>query len=82
MSETLQGGYMMWHSLNPVRLINLAEIVKFREMLEQRFERNDPPLSAIPEEHKPIIAKLAHERFYRFHFNFTELLTTYTATSL
>ncbi|CDO70716.1 hypothetical protein BN946_scf184798.g31 [Trametes cinnabarina] len=39
----------------------MQEIVKFREMLEQRLEAKEPPLSAIPEEHKPVIAKLVHE---------------------
>jgi hypothetical protein len=41
----------------------LPEIVKFREMIEQRLERHEPPLPAIPDEHKPVIAKLAHERY-------------------
>ena len=31
-------------------------------MIESRVERQDPPLIAIPNEHKPVIAKLAHER--------------------
>lgn len=38
------------------------EIVQFREMLEQRVYRKDAPLSSFPEEFKPLIAKLAHER--------------------
>jgi hypothetical protein len=41
---------------------HLSEIVKFREMLEQRVERGDPALQAVPEEHQPVIAKLVHER--------------------
>jgi len=40
-----------------------VEIVKFREMIEQRIERQDPPLTAIPDEHKPLIVKLAQERW-------------------
>lgn len=40
-----------------------TEIVKFREMLEQRIERRAPQLSVIPEEHRPLIAKLVHERY-------------------
>lgn len=48
------------------RALNLnfysIEIVKFREMIEQRIERQDPPLTSIPDEHKPLIVKLAQER--------------------
>lgn len=40
-----------------------AEIVKFREMLEDRINQQLPPLTAFPDEHRPLIAKLAHERF-------------------
>ncbi|RDB24271.1 hypothetical protein Hypma_008755 [Hypsizygus marmoreus] len=40
----------------------LQEIVQFREMLEDRIERQASPLTAIPEEHRPLIAKMAHER--------------------
>ncbi|OSD02875.1 hypothetical protein PYCCODRAFT_1435163 [Trametes coccinea BRFM310] len=39
----------------------MQEIVKFREMLEQRLEGKEPPLSVIPDEHQPVIAKLVHE---------------------
>ncbi|KAJ6547391.1 chromatin assembly factor 1 subunit A-domain-containing protein [Mycena capillaripes] len=39
----------------------LQEIVKFREMLEERIARQADGLSVIPEEYKPVIAKLAHE---------------------
>lgn len=39
----------------------LQEIVKFREMLEGRIEKQLPPLDVIPDEHQPLIAKLAHE---------------------
>ncbi|KAH9946279.1 uncharacterized protein BXZ73DRAFT_86440 [Epithele typhae] len=39
----------------------MQEIVKFREMLEQMLEAKEPPLSAIPEEHKPVVAKLVQE---------------------
>ncbi|KAJ7694195.1 chromatin assembly factor 1 subunit A-domain-containing protein [Mycena rosella] len=39
----------------------LQEIVKFREMLEGRNEMRTVALTVIPEEHKPVIAKLAHE---------------------
>ncbi|KAF7304672.1 hypothetical protein MKEN_01181300 [Mycena kentingensis (nom. inval.)] len=40
----------------------LSEIVKFRELLEDRIGKRADGLSAIPEEHKPVIAKLVHER--------------------
>lgn len=40
----------------------MLEIVKFRIFLESRIEKQDPPLSDIPDEHKPLIAKIAHER--------------------
>lgn len=39
------------------------EIVKFREMLEDRINQHLPPLTAFPDEHRPLIAKMAHERF-------------------
>ncbi|KAI0781133.1 hypothetical protein BD413DRAFT_21920 [Trametes elegans] len=39
----------------------MQEIVKFREMLEQRLEAKQPPLEAVPDEHKPVIAKLVQE---------------------
>ncbi|KAF7338435.1 hypothetical protein MVEN_02069300 [Mycena venus] len=39
----------------------LQEIVKFREMLEERSARKADPLPSIPEEYKPVIAKLVHE---------------------
>ncbi|KDR81817.1 hypothetical protein GALMADRAFT_240043 [Galerina marginata CBS 339.88] len=39
----------------------LQEIVKFRSMLEERINMKEQPLSAFPDEHKPLIAKLAHE---------------------
>ncbi|KIM80821.1 hypothetical protein PILCRDRAFT_822100 [Piloderma croceum F 1598] len=39
----------------------MQEIVKFREMLEQRIERGNLPLTAYPDEHKPLVAKLANE---------------------
>ncbi|KAJ6496514.1 chromatin assembly factor 1 subunit A-domain-containing protein [Mycena vitilis] len=39
----------------------LQEIVKFREMLEERMGRQADALATIPEEHKPVVAKLAHE---------------------
>jgi len=42
---------------------HFSEIVKFREMLERRIERRDPPLTTCPDEHKPLIAKLANERY-------------------
>ena len=40
-----------------------TEIVKFRDMLEDRINQQLPPLTAFPDEHRPLIAKLAHERF-------------------
>jgi len=39
------------------------EIVKFREMLDSRVQSQDQPLTSIPEEHKPLIVKLALERY-------------------
>ena len=44
-------------------LIWAPDIVKFREMLEGRIDAHEPPLAEIPEEHKPVIVKLAHERY-------------------
>ncbi|EMD38595.1 hypothetical protein CERSUDRAFT_94126 [Gelatoporia subvermispora B] len=39
----------------------MQEIVKFRTMLEERIRRQEPPLTTIPEEHKPLIAKYVHD---------------------
>ena len=39
-----------------------AEIVKFREMLEQRIEAKTAALDVVPEEHRPVIVKFIHER--------------------
>ncbi|PFH52405.1 hypothetical protein AMATHDRAFT_74199 [Amanita thiersii Skay4041] len=39
----------------------LQEIVNFREFLEERITRQEPPLSDIPDEHRPLVAKMAHE---------------------
>jgi len=38
------------------------EIVAFRTMLEERIRKQEPPLTNFPEQHKPLVAKLAHER--------------------
>ena len=38
------------------------EIVQFREMVESRIERKEPPLAAIPDDHRPLIVKLTQER--------------------
>ena len=38
------------------------EIVRFREMLEERLSGKELPLSVVSDEHKPVIAKLVHER--------------------
>ncbi|TBU32249.1 hypothetical protein BD311DRAFT_714705 [Dichomitus squalens] len=39
----------------------MQEIVNFREMLEERLAAKQSPLTAVPDEHKPVIAKLVHE---------------------
>ncbi|CAA7265402.1 unnamed protein product [Cyclocybe aegerita] len=39
----------------------LQEIVSFRAMLEGRIGNKESPLTSFPEEHRPLIAKLAHE---------------------
>ncbi|KAI0689130.1 hypothetical protein BC835DRAFT_1549407 [Cytidiella melzeri] len=39
----------------------MQEIVSFREMLEQRLERKDAALTAVPDDHRPLIAKMVHE---------------------
>jgi hypothetical protein len=38
------------------------ELVKFREMMDERITRVDPQLNLIPQEHLPLIAKLVQER--------------------
>ncbi|KAF8559629.1 hypothetical protein OG21DRAFT_1502866 [Imleria badia] len=42
-------------------LETMQETVKFREMLASRVQSQDQPLTSIPEEHKPLIVKLAQE---------------------
>ncbi|EGN95488.1 hypothetical protein SERLA73DRAFT_113060 [Serpula lacrymans var. lacrymans S7.3] len=39
----------------------MQEIVKFREMLDQRIEKQELPLATIPDDYKSLIVKLAHE---------------------
>ncbi|KAF9476322.1 hypothetical protein BDN70DRAFT_882568 [Pholiota conissans] len=39
----------------------LQEIVRFRDVLEERIKNSEPSLTTFPDEHKPVIAKLAHE---------------------
>ncbi|PIL23817.1 hypothetical protein GSI_13568 [Ganoderma sinense ZZ0214-1] len=39
----------------------MQEIVKFREMLEERLAAKDSPLTTVPDDHKPVFAKLVHE---------------------
>lgn len=64
MSETMQGMCYIPDTIQwRVRTFGYAEIVKFREMLEQRLEAKEHPLSKVPEEHKRVIAKLVHERY-------------------
>lgn len=62
LSETLQGLVISGFFLGLFLIPLFAEIVKFREMIEQRIENQEPPLQSIPEEHLPVIAKLGHER--------------------
>ncbi|KAF4576838.1 hypothetical protein EYR36_004818 [Pleurotus pulmonarius] len=39
----------------------MQAIVKFREYLEQLLEKKEPMFTSFPQEHMPLIAKLAHE---------------------
>ncbi|KAI0831100.1 hypothetical protein BC628DRAFT_1352269 [Trametes gibbosa] len=39
----------------------MQDIVKFRDMLEQRLQAKEPPLTHVPDEHKPVFAKLVQE---------------------
>lgn len=65
-SETLQGvcfAYLtFWQAYSS---ISIPEIVRFRAMLEERISNRESPLLSFPKEHKPLIAKLAHERSVR-----------------
>jgi len=61
LSETLQGVTWAWQHLD--KWHRVLEIVKFREMIEQRIQDQEDPLQTIPEEHLPLIAKLGHERW-------------------
>ena len=46
-------------------------------MLEDRINQQSPPLTAFPDEHRALIAKLAHERFCSFsHVAFTYSFST------
>ena len=54
--------FTLYMALYPCPYI-FSEIVKFRDMLEERIKSSKPPLTCIPEEHKPLIAKLGHERY-------------------
>jgi chromatin assembly factor 1 subunit A len=65
-SETLQGASPISpasegpaHQYRP----RAAEIVKFRELIEERLESSDSPLTELPDEYRSLIAKLAHERY-------------------
>lgn len=48
----------------------LVEIVKFREMLEQRLEEKQSPLETISDDFLPLIAKLVQERSVPWHHIF------------
>ncbi|EIN03604.1 hypothetical protein PUNSTDRAFT_123204 [Punctularia strigosozonata HHB-11173 SS5] len=39
----------------------MSELVKFRELLDERMSRQDPQLGTVPEEYLPLIAKLVQE---------------------
>ncbi|KAI0035984.1 hypothetical protein K488DRAFT_82595 [Vararia minispora EC-137] len=39
----------------------MQETVKFRELLEERIEKREPPLGAVPPEFTPLIGKFIHE---------------------
>ncbi|KAL0947089.1 hypothetical protein HGRIS_013230 [Hohenbuehelia grisea] len=49
----------------PISFEKLSEtmqgIVSLRALLEERIEKQDSPFTDFPEEHRPLIAKLAHE---------------------
>jgi chromatin assembly factor 1 subunit A len=67
LSETMQGSLiafrLLLRSLGSSSLAGLAEIVKFRAMLEDRIAKNDIPMDSISDEYMPVIAKLVHERW-------------------
>ena len=64
MSETMQGTCPSHEpSSSTIRTYRATEIVKFREMLEERLAAKESPLPTVPDEHKPVIAKLVHERY-------------------
>ena len=64
MSETMQGKARIIVYVATYINLNLGnvEIVKFREMLEEKIERKDTPLDAFPDDHRPLVAKMVHER--------------------
>ena len=53
---------MSWRMQLELNFHCIIELVKFREFLERRIENQDPPLSHVPDEHKPLIAKFTQER--------------------
>ena len=53
---------MGWRMQLELNFHGNIELVKFREFLEQRIENQQPPLSHVPDEHKPLIAKFTQER--------------------
>ncbi|THG98582.1 hypothetical protein EW026_g3635 [Hermanssonia centrifuga] len=54
----------------------MQDIVRFREMLEQKVETKAHPLSAIPDEHKPVVAKLVHESIHQAKVDLLSLFQT------
>lgn len=61
LSDTLQG--TIFRRFAQVSgLTSLVEIVRFREMIQERIDKQEPPLQSIPDEHLPLIAKFGHDR--------------------
>jgi hypothetical protein len=51
-------------------------MIQFREFLEKRIADTEEPLKSIPEAHLPLIAKLAHERRVKHHWDVHYILIT------
>jgi hypothetical protein len=55
------------HPTDDVESDSPTEIVQFRTLLSDLLEKKASPLTAIPDEHLPVVAKLVHERYLRFN---------------
>lgn len=84
LSETLQGTICYHYPPDDYSIDALKEIVKFRGMVEQRIQNQEPPLQSIPQEYLSLIAKLGHERwvFYGSDIQFIDISGSFSDKTL